>query len=139
MFAILFIFSFSSFFHFVFEYDDLTMHGNHNPHNARDQHRPSWVEQHTGGFLMKYTGTRKPSAGNKCTGDKSLLCYGGPTNKSMRRSRGLPREGELRGAHFVKDGARRTEERALDVERKKSTKHIAKPMSISTRPSMLRW
>ena len=34
----------------VFEYDDLAMHGNHNPHNARAGalliHRPAWVDQH---------------------------------------------------------------------------------------------
>ena len=39
----------------------------------------------------------------------------------------------------VQDGARGTEERALTSSESKSTKHIANPMSISTRPSVQRW
>ena len=43
----------------VFEYDDLTVHGNHNPHNARGGalliHRPAWVDQHTGVSLLTPT------------------------------------------------------------------------------------
>ena len=41
-------------------------------------------------------------------------------------------------AQSVKDGARGAEERALTSSENKSTKHIAKPMSISTRPSVQR-
>ena len=44
---------------FLFEYDDLTMHGNHDPHNARAGalliHRPAWVDRHTGGSRLTPT------------------------------------------------------------------------------------
>ena len=52
------------FFVNLFEYDDLTMHGNHNPHNARAGalliHRPAWVDQHTGGSRLTPTVHRCP-------------------------------------------------------------------------------
>ena len=48
----------------VFEYDDLTTHGNHNPHNVRAGalliHRPAWVDQHTGGSRLTPTVHRCP-------------------------------------------------------------------------------
>ena len=48
----------------MFEYDDLTMHGNHNPHNARPGalliHRPAWVDQHIGGSHLTPTVHRCP-------------------------------------------------------------------------------
>ena len=51
-----FILFFRNLFVNLFEYDDLTMHGNHNPHNARAGalliHRPAWVDQHTGGSRL---------------------------------------------------------------------------------------
>ena len=48
----------------VFEYDDLTVHGNHNPHNSRAGalliHRPAWVDQHTGGVPVDTHSTPVP-------------------------------------------------------------------------------
>ena len=88
----------------VFEYDDLTTHGNHSPHNSRAGalliHRLAWVDQPTGGSRWTPTvhwcpkgmavGGSSPQHkaqhtvqkhGKHGSGDKSLLCYGGPRNE----------------------------------------------------------
>ena len=59
----------------VFECDDLTMHGNHNPHNTGTGalliHRPVWVDQHTErdgcGCLITTTQSRTYSAETRQT------------------------------------------------------------------------
>ena len=50
----------------------------------------------------------------------------------------LEKDGYVYEPRSVKDGARGTEERPLTSSENKSKKQIAKPMSISTRPSMQR-